>query len=149
VGGLCRQYCTDDASCTRVDGARQCDPATWSDGSEVAGVKVCRWICDPAHPQNPQSPLQPCPPGYGCDSAANGATICYVAASDNRVPCTTMDECMPGYFCDSIISECAKYCMMGVAGDCPTGDECLSFVLTRHFAGTREIGYCGVSIFGL
>jgi hypothetical protein len=80
---------------------------------------------------------------------ANGATNCFATATANRSPCAADSDCAPGYFCEPTLSECTKYCMMGVAGDCPkAGDDCVSFLFIQHFAGTREIGYCGVSIFG-
>jgi hypothetical protein len=141
-GGVCKSYCQTAANCAAIDGARQCQGTTWSTtGAPIAGVSVCRRVCDPVSPQTPRSPFLSCPAGFGCgtDTVAPGASDCRRAGTGAAgASCSATSLCAPGHTCLTT-GVCARYCFVSLGG-CATG-TCRSFA-TPSFAGTLEVGSC-------
>ncbi len=138
-GGICRPYCDADEDCPEVGGVQSCRPTFWSGDVEIAGVQVCSWICDPAQPQDPRPPLLPCPEGFGCVSAEDGATGCrkIESAAEEGAECEDQGDCAPGLYC-SAGSTCHRYCL--------TSFDCLGGVCDvmdpPQLAGNHDVGYC-------
>jgi hypothetical protein len=143
-GSTCKAYCKVDTDCPAVDGARHCDQTTWQSGNTIAGVSVCRRICDPVTPQAPRGALRSCPPGFGCFSSpapAQGASDCFAAGAGGlNAICGDDSDCLPGYYC-TVGSVCNKYCFTNA--DCPGGGAC-TFFSTPEYGGSRQIGFCPV-----
>jgi hypothetical protein len=147
-GGICKAYCNTKADCAQVQGIANCDQTTWSSDSAnpstpIAGLQVCAWICDPAHPQAGKSPLLPCPTGFNCSSDSAGFSYCLKASPlPTGSTCTTEGDCQPGYYC-STSSVCKRYCLSDT--DCPTGQGCHFTFNPLQYAATYAVGYCGTS----
>jgi hypothetical protein len=146
-GGLCKRYCTVDADCPLIDGARRCVQTVWNSDTTpnqpIPGVLICRRLCDPVTPQAPRAPLQSCPPGFGCFStAAPGATDC-IAAGLGAVgdSCADDSDCLAGNYCAGSAApfHCNKYCF--TSADCPGAGAC-TFFTPPEYAGTRQVGFC-------
>lgn len=139
-GGICVRYCNDKSDCPVVGGLQSCISAIWSVAmTDIEGVKICRRICDPVHPQNPKPPLLSCPAGFGCSANEEGVSICRALKTRTGTLCESGSECPVGQYCTSV-GWCNDYCF--VDADCPTGESCRLAFNPPQFAGAYQVGYC-------
>jgi hypothetical protein len=135
VYNACRPYCVPELGTCTVPGTDLCVRVdAWP------GVGVCTVACDPRFPQAACGnntclwfpALYPLDHAADCDVPGSGAQ--HDACEDDY-------DCGPGLAC--VDSECARWCLLGEAGDCDDGTTCTDVFGARSpvFGGVKE-GVC-------
>jgi hypothetical protein len=126
VFGACRPFCKTPRTRCTAPGTELCVEVTGDDDMPMPNLAVCTIACDPREPQ-----------------AVCGTNAC-VWFSDYYTPsrvsdcnrpgttkpleaCSSMFECTAGHTCaehPTYGKECARWCRLGHAGDCPAGFSC-------------------------
>lgn len=151
VGGRCRRYCEDDATCPGDGGL--CILEVTVAGAPIPGVTMCTTDCVPTQTTNAA-----CPATWAChvyfDQPGNRyLTDCAApptgAGGIAGATCTRNEDCRPGLDCINLTPggmQCRPSCLcVGgncAAGSCPSGTgSCRGFV-TPVVIGTATYGTC-------
>jgi hypothetical protein len=146
VSDTCRSYCETASDC--ATSARQDCVQVVRGDQDIVGFKVCRPHCDLRDPRNlaKDGSFGACGSEATCVWVQDGTdsfTSCDAASPKST--CQSDTDCAPGYGCFATTDACAKWCRVGVAGDCTAGQSCRVLspkVTVQVSGGTREYGLC-------
>jgi len=129
ISNVCVPFCATEADCT-MPGTPRCKKVT-------EGATVCLAQCDV------QNPTAVCGPNTTCFFTGDADTTQCAAAglATGKGGCTSNKyACAPGFLCVNN-ADCFRWCRMGVATDCISGQTCTA-QSPKAMKGTVEYGVC-------